>query len=151
MLTTLSPFRGFKEWLTEKGWSDLSENHEDLPALALRRALDRVDGVQKFHLSNGAILAGFRPHSNAPDTEDARSGLNIGVNYVYPLDAKLMSDNAAAYKKEGTIALADYLFDALEPSEQRNAFSISASTATRRKPQSESKPVQPQSGLQPGL
>ncbi len=105
MLTTLSPFRGFKEWLTEKGWSDLSENHEDLPALALRRALDRVDGVQKFHLSNGAILVGFRPHSNAPDTEDARSGLNIGVNYVYPLDAKLMSDNAAAYKKEGTRVL----------------------------------------------
>ena len=124
ILTTLSPFRGFKDWLVTNKCGDLAENDPNLPAIALRRALERVDGVQKFHLSNGALIAGFRPGSNIPGTEDALTGLNMAVNYVYPLDTQLMRTNAEAYKKEGVIAMADYLFEALDPIEQQKVIAV---------------------------
>lgn len=100
VLSTLSPLRGLGKWIKEKGISADSLSDDDmLKRTALAFLLDNADGVQRFHMGNGAIIGDINLHANKPGSLDDCEGLNVMVNYVYDRDASVLQDNQVRYAR----------------------------------------------------
>ncbi len=124
-LSTLSPFRSFSEWTKNIGRSDVENlNDTQLTTLALDCLLANQDGVEKFHLSNGAYVGAVRLHANAEGTKDAIDGHGVMINYVYPADPRSLERNRAAYK-QGLIPLHPDLYGSLDAIQQPKAVPVS--------------------------
>jgi hypothetical protein len=128
VFSTLSPLRGLGKWLDANGLERPEWDDEDLRDTALSFLLDNRDGVQMFHMGNGAQIGDINLHANAPGSKDDMMGHNVMVNYVYSRDAQTVSHHAAEYaraaaaKRDGdhaqstrivTAALAPHLRDRL--------------------------------------
>ena len=148
VMTTLSPFRGFNQWIEQAGLQSEAADKDGLFRLALKRVFAHHDRVQKFHLSNGAVIAGFHVGVNDQDTRDATEGMNMAVNYVYPRNLSILQQNAAAYRERKIITLADTLYAELS-AEQKNAAQPISAAETQRKSGRERQPVT-DAALQPG-
>ena len=100
-MSTLSPMRTFAGWLDEQGvdqFDDLSRD-EKVTLVQDYLATGR-DGVQNFHLSNGALMGDINLDSNAPGTADAEKGKGVMINYVYPRDPAVLAAQQNAYKAD---------------------------------------------------
>ncbi len=109
--TTLSPFRDFDKWLDGRKISTVEPEEHKLE-LALERLINRGDAVQRFHMGNGAVVGDVKHHVNSPDSIDARTGLNIGVNYAYG-DPDVTKVYEKLFKQGKIIPMADHLYDRL--------------------------------------
>ena len=119
--STLSPLRGFSGWLDEKGVSDqtkaiLLADDDVLKRTALLYLMERKNPVQMFHTKKmGAYIADIKVKCNAPQSKDAKEGLNVMVNYGYLNDAQREFNKEAA--TQGQLVLASHLYDSVRKME----------------------------------
>lgn len=97
-LATLSPLRHFGTWLADmRGTSHLMDNARQtdvtLRAAALEFLLHNRDGVQMFHMGNGATIGDINLHANNSDSKDFVLGHNVMVNYLYSRDPAELAVN----------------------------------------------------------
>ena len=104
VISTLSPMRDFDRLLgqgasreTWAGEHDVSRYHSILSYLAARG-----DGVQKFHMGNGAIIGAIRlSHPNG--VGDSKGINGCMVNYIYDADATRLEANARLFKSGASL------------------------------------------------
>lgn len=104
VLTTLSPLRHFGEWLADmRGTNDALNNARKddttLRAAALQFLLHNRDGVQAFHMGNGATIGDINLNANSADSKDFVMAHNVMVNYLYSRDAAEIANNRACYAR----------------------------------------------------
>lgn len=101
VLTTLSPLRqpvngkeGIDDFIVAPGrqdWDKLSETQQRV--LALEFLLQKREGVQAFHMGNGAIIGDIKLDA------DSVGRHRVMVNYIYNTDMAKLTANAAAFCK----------------------------------------------------
>ena len=97
VFSTLSPLRVFKgegidTFIEGPGmpeWNRLDEAGQR--AVALQFLLQKREGVQKFHMGNGAIIGDIKLDA------DSVGKYRIMVNYMYDRDAGVLKENAARF------------------------------------------------------
>jgi hypothetical protein len=92
VLSTLSPLRSF-----ERDIEHLGEGQQRRAVLSY--LFDIKDGVQKFHMGNGAVIGDIKLKA---DTMGAARAM---VNYVYHPDPAVLAQNAKAFKARDLSAL----------------------------------------------
>lgn len=105
---TLSPVPGLTRWRNRSRWRDdpnLAAACADYLVNAKRDGAP-VDRVARFHLRNGARLVRINLDADTSERGRARSA-GVMVNYEYEPDR--LSDRAAAYAADGTVAVSDDL------------------------------------------
>lgn len=113
-IATLSPLRTFKEWLDQEDIDTDSGSLTDefTKAAALRYLETNQDPVQKFHMSNGAIIGDIKLQANVAGSVDAKDGMGVMVSYLYCRDKQKLERNKERYAK-GVISIAEALYEDL--------------------------------------
>lgn len=104
VISTLSPMREFDRLLgqgcSREAWAeenDIFRYHRILSYLTARG-----DGVQKFHMGNGAIIGAIR--LSKPNGAGDSKGVNgCMVNYIYDADAVRLERNARQFKSGASL------------------------------------------------
>ena len=97
VISTLSPFRTFSDFIARTGRPIPQTSHEFRLAAAAHLK-ERINPVQLFHQGNGAYAAAFHISANSPDSADARLGLNVMVGYRYPRSRQKLEENKQGFK-----------------------------------------------------
>lgn len=113
-LSTLSPFRGFTQWIENNyGNSDACRGQDEtIQRLAIEYILQLKQSALTFHLKNGAYIGDINLNANAPKSADDAEGMNVMMNYVYPDRAQRMA-NIDAYAN-GHITFSPHLYDTVK-------------------------------------
>lgn len=104
VLSTLSPLRGFGEWLVDvRGSNHALDNacqtEVTLRAAALEYLLNNRDGVQLFHMGNGASIGDINLNANSANSKDHLLGHNVMINYIYSRDVDEVTANQNLYAR----------------------------------------------------
>lgn len=99
VISTLSPMRDFDKHMDIKSTQAWAREHDIFRRHAILNYLTKcVDGVQKFHMGNGAIVGAIR--LSTPDGAGDSLGLNrCMVNYIYDRDVAVLDCNSGLFKK----------------------------------------------------
>lgn len=99
VLSTLSPLRqpekgyGIDDFVaetTKTTWDDM--DREEQVSFALRFLMQKKNGVQNFHMGNGAIVGDIKTDA------DSVGQKRLMVNYVYSRDPEVLQANSVAYR-----------------------------------------------------
>jgi hypothetical protein len=131
VLSTLSPLRGFAEWLKTQVATRESFDDHGLKQAALTFLLANADGVQRFHMGNGAMIGDINLDANEKGSADDVLGHNTMVNYVYARSPAVVAAHRARYSEACVVqktdkqAAARMIYESMAPALQAEIMEIS--------------------------
>lgn len=90
---TISPFRFLVEAYPAMANASLSD--EETMVLSFLHLLTCKDGVQVFHMKNGAIIRDIKLNANTPQSQDGTRGFRVMINYGYSSKIDTLENNRA--------------------------------------------------------